>query len=58
VPLRKEHCHQRTGLGAVRGIDVPSAWQPLPNFILMMKLSTKDQRSLSSPNKSNIEKQK
>ena len=40
------------------GNSIPSAWQPLPNFILMMKLRTKAQQSLSSPDKSPAAKQK
>ena len=51
-------CHQRAGLGCSTGNSIPSARQPMPGFILMMKLSTKVQSCLSSPNKSQIEKQK
>jgi hypothetical protein len=46
------------GLAAVREIAFRPPRQPMPNFILVMKLITKVQSSLSSPNKSNIEKQK
>jgi hypothetical protein len=50
--------HNGQGLAAVREIAFRPPRQPMPNFILMMKLITKVQSSLSSPNKSNIEKQK
>jgi hypothetical protein len=43
---------------AVREIDFRPPRQPMPGFVLMMKLRTKAERCLSSRNKSNIEKQK
>ena len=46
------------GFACSTGNSIPSARQPMPNFILMMKLTTKVQRCLSSRNKSKIEKQK
>jgi hypothetical protein len=46
------------GLACSTGNRLPSARQPMPVVILMMKLRTKAQQSLSSPSKSNIEKQK
>jgi hypothetical protein len=46
------------GLACSTGNSIASARQPMPVFILMMKLRTKAQQSLSSLNKSNIEKQK
>ena len=50
--------YNEQGLACSTGNRLPSARQPMPNFVLMMKLRTIAQRCLSSPNKSNIEKQK